>query len=388
MRESPSPAAPPRPRSCLLYSPQFSIYQYGPSHPLKNERLALTFRLMEAYGLLHLEGAEVKEPRWAEEADLVLFHHPEYLQALQVAEAGISFPSAPAYGLGTPDDPIFPGVYSWSLLVTGASLSAAEAVEEGGFDFAFNMAGGLHHAHAGRAAGFCYLNDPAVMIHSLLGRGRRVAYLDLDAHHGDGVQEAFYDTDQVLTISLHESGDTLFPGTGFPYEMGWGKGMGYSVNLPFCPGTDDEIYLWAFEEVVPPLLGSFAPDVLVTQLGIDAHRSDPLSNLSLTLQGFGKAVTRVRGVAGKWIALGGGGYNLSVVPRAWTLVWAIMNDRELDPALPQEFLEAARPSGFSGEELWDPPSSQSRPTNTAALRYAQKQVEFIKRNLFPIHGLA
>lgn len=373
--------------SALLYSPQFSHYLYGPSHPLKNERLALTFRLIEAYGLLELEGAELREPRLAEEAELLSFHHREYLQALRRADEGASFPSALTWGLGTSDNPIFAGVYSWSLLITGASLSAAEAIEEGGFDFAFNMGGGLHHAHPARASGFCYLNDPAVMIHYLVKRGRRVAYLDLDAHHGDGVQEAFYDTDQVLTISLHESGETLFPGTGFPDETGWGKGKGYSVNLPLYPGTDDGIYLWAFEEIVPPLLTAFKPDVLVSQLGVDTHRTDPLANLSLTLQGYARAVTRVRGMARKWVALGGGGYNLNNVARAWTLVWAIMNYQELDPTIPRKFLETARPFGFTEKSLWDPPATESEFSREAARKYAEKQVGIIKESIFPLHGI-
>lgn len=380
-------SSPSTPRCALLYSPQFSQYLYGPSHPLRNERLSLTYGLIQAYGLLELERAEVREPRLAEEAELLSFHHEEYLQALRRADAGAPFPSAFTWGLETSDNPIFAGVYSWSLLITGASLSAAEAIEEGGFDFAFNMGGGLHHAHPARASGFCYLNDPAIMIHYLVKRGRRVAYLDLDAHHGDGVQEAFYDTDQVLTISLHESGETLFPGTGFPHELGWGKGKGYSVNCPLYPGTEDEIFLWAFEEIVPPLLSSFAPDILVTQLGIDTHRTDPLTNLSLTLRGYARAVTRVRGMARKWVALGGGGYNLNNVPRAWTLVWAIMNDRELDPAIPQGFLEAARSLGFTERNLWDPPAAGSELPREAARKYAEKQVGIIKESIFPLQGI-
>lgn len=384
-------SSPFSPRSALLYSPQFSQYHYGPEHPLRNERLALTFNLMKAYGLLHLEGAEVREPRSAEESEVLLFHHPDYLQALRMADAGGFFPSTISYGLGTSDNPIFPGVYSWSLLITGASLSAAEAIEEGDFDFAFNMGGGLHHAHSARAAGFCYINDPAVMIHYLLKRGRRVAYLDLDAHHGDGVQEAFYETDRVLTISLHESGQTLFPGTGFSYEKGKGEGEGYAVNLPFYVGTDDEVYLWAFEEIVPPLLSSFCPDVLVTQLGIDSHRTDPLTNLSLTIQGFARAVARVRELAHqrqwKWIALGGGGYNLNNVPRAWTLVWAIMNDQELDPKIPGGFLEATQGSDFTVDQLWDPPSTEFPSHKDRARRYAEEQVEILKKTIFPIHGV-
>jgi len=386
-----TPCPSPSPLSCLIYSPELARYRYTPNHPLKNERLELTFGLIQAYGLHLLEGVRLAEPRLVREEELLAFHSQEYLEALRRVDEGSPFPSAFRYGLGTPDNPLFPGVFTWSLLVTGASLAAAEAVEEKGFRFAFSPSGGLHHAHADRASGFCYLNDPAVMIHSLLRRRRKVAYLDVDAHHGDGVQEAFYRTDKVLTISLHESGLTLFPGTGFPEEMGAGEGRGYSVNLPFYLGTDDEVYLWAFEQIVPPLLSAFAPEVLVTQLGADSLRTDPLSNLCLSLQGFAHLVRRVRELTEeggwKWIALGGGGYNLDNVPRAWTLVWALMNDQELEPQIPASFLESARSQGFTAESLWDPPPPSSDSRQDQTRRYAEEQVKAIQEKIFPLHGL-
>lgn len=163
--------------------------------------------------------------------------------------------------------------------------------------------------------------------------------------------------------------------------------MGYAVNLPFYVGTDDEIFLWAFEEIVPPLISFFKPDVLVTQLGVDTHRSDPLSNLSLTIQGFAAAVNRIRMMAGKWIALGGGGYDLNNVPRAWTLVWAIMNDQDLNPNIPKEFLDSTKAMGFTENSLWDLPLKQDGSSRERATRFAREQVESIKKTLFPIHGM-
>jgi len=189
----------------------------------------------------------------------------------------------------------------------------------------------LHHAMRSKASGFCYINDPAVAINFLLKQGKRVAYVDIDAHHGDGVQAAFYDTDKVLTISLHESGEFLFPGTGFPEDSGAGQGRGYSINLPFPPDTGDELFTRGFEEIAPSFIQAYKPDILVTQLGVDTFASDPITHLRLTTNGFETMVKRFRSFGLPWVALGGGGYDPDNVKRAWTLAWAIMNrveDRE------------------------------------------------------------
>jgi acetoin utilization protein AcuC len=235
--------------------------------------------------------------------------------------------------------------------VTGATLQAVDFVVDGKGEIAFNIAGGLHHAMRSRASGFCYMNDPVIGIMRLLSRGKRVAYIDIDAHHGDGVQKAFYETKQVLTISLHETGYTLFPGTGFEYEIGEGEGEGYSVNLPFPPFTGDEIYLWAFEEVVPELIHAFQPDVVVTQLGVDTFYDDPLTNLHLSIRGYEKVLKRIKDLAPRWVALGGGGYNISNVARAWTLAWAVMNGIELKEELPESYLKEAMRMGIEEKEL-------------------------------------
>ena len=196
-----------------------------------------------------------------------------------------------------------------------------------------------------RASGFCIYNDPAIVCAQLADRGMRVAYVDIDAHHGDGVQAAFYRDPNVLTISTHERGERLFPGTGFVNETGEGAGVGYSVNLPLEAYTDSAVYLPAFEEVVPPLLDAFKPDVVVAQLGIDAHRTDPLTHLQLDIQGFVRAVRRITELSPQLLALGGGGYDLQNVARGWTAAWAAINDRELPNELPASYAETARSAG-------------------------------------------
>jgi acetoin utilization protein AcuC len=337
--------------TAFIYTDAYLDYDYGPTHPLRIIRLKLTYDLIKAYGLLNLPPVQFIPTIKAEEENLMAFHSDEYLNILQKANEGSLLGDAYLYGLGPGDNPIFPGLYDWSLLVTGATLQAVDFVAEGKGEIAFNIAGGLHHAMRSRASGFCYMNDPVIGIMRLLSRGKRVAYIDIDAHHGDGVQKAFYETNQVLTISLHETGHTLFPGTGFEYEIGEGEGEGYSVNLPFPPFTGDEIYLWAFEEVVPELIRAFQPDVVVTQLGVDTFYDDPLTNLHLSIWGYEKVLKRIKDLAPKWVALGGGGYNISNVARAWTLAWGVMNGIELNEALPESYLKETIEMGIEEKEL-------------------------------------
>lgn len=373
------------PRTALIYTHRYQDFDYGPSHPLRNIRLKLTYDLIVSYTLL--TDSTLVEAQPASEEELGLFHLKDYLDALKAANVGLTLRGAFRYGLGTGDNPIFPGVYTFSRLIAGASLQAARLIEEGKVERAFNPAGGLHHAFAARASGFCYLNDPVLAIAHLVKRGLRVAYVDIDAHHGDGVQAAFYDTDQVLTISIHESGQYLFPGTGFVEEVGRGTGEGFSANIPLFPGSDDEVFLWAFEEVVPPLLHAFRPDVLVAQLGIDAHRTDPLTHLNYTLNGFAQAVRRLTALAPKLLALGGGGYNVANVARAWTLAWAILNEKELPETLPENFRMALQLLGLSVTKLLDDPFFLQDLEKERAFRYAREQVTHLKQLIFPRHGL-
>ena len=269
----------------------------------------------------------------------------------------------------------------------GGSLLAAQLVATGEADRAFHFAGGLHHAMPERASGFCYVNDAVLAIMRLRARGFRVAYVDIDAHHGDGVQFAFYDDPTVLTVSTHERGDRLFPGTGFVAEMGERDGLGYAVNLPLQPLTDDAVYHGAFEAVVPPLVTAFRPDALVIQLGIDSHRTDPLTHLSLTVQGFIQAVRRLLPLAPRVVALGGGGYDLANVARAWTAAWAALNDIELPDALPAESHADLRRHGLGRPTLSDPAETLPEETRRWAEEYARRQVGEIQDRIFPLHGL-
>jgi acetoin utilization protein AcuC len=346
-------------------------------------RLKLTYELIKAYGLLDLPSVQFIPTLKSEEEKLAVFHSQEYLNILRQASEGFLVGDAYVYGLGPGDNPIFPGLYQWSLLVTGATLQAVDFVADGKGEIAFNIAGGLHHALRSRASGFCYINDPVIGIMRLLSRGKRVAYIDIDAHHGDGVQKAFYDTNQVLTISLHETGHTLFPGTGFEYEIGEAEGEGYSVNLPFPPYTNDEVYLWAFEEVVPELIHAFRPDVVVTQLGVDTFYNDPLTNLHLSIGGYEKLLKRIKDLAPQWVALGGGGYNISNVARAWTIAWAVMNGIELKEQLPASYLKRAEKMGMEERMLRGalkiPPHSQSRENRMEM----ERVVHILKETVFP-----
>src|SRR6266508_5813232 len=297
-------------KTALIHSEAWRQYDYGPEHPLRMERLGLTWRLMEAYGLTAAPRAKVLTPEPADLASIARFHTREYLEILRAVSAGDWVPHAQRYGLGPGDNPIFPGLWEAVQLAAGGSLLAAQLVADGEADRAFHFAGGLHHAMPDRASGFCYVNEAVLAVMRLRERGWRVAYVDIDAHHGDGVQFAFYGDPNVLTISVHERGERLFPGTGFVNEVGAGDAAGFSVNLPLEAYTDAETYLPAFEAVVPPLLERFKPDVLVVQLGIDSHRTDPLTHLALDVQGFARALARIVPMAPKVIALGGGGYEI------------------------------------------------------------------------------
>jgi acetoin utilization protein AcuC len=315
---------------------KLTSYDFGPTHPLNPVRVELTMALARELGVLGHPNVQIGAFDPADDDLLVLVHGADYVEA--VKRAGETGRAEPAYGLGTPDNPVFPGMHEAAALVTGASVAAASAVWSGEAEHGANVAGGLHHAMRGSASGFCVYNDPAIAIAWLLAAGaRRVAYVDVDVHHGDGVQAAFYEDPRVLTISLHEGPRTLFPGTGFPHETG---AEGTAVNVALPAGTGDRGWLRAFHAVVPPLLRAFAPDILVTQHGCDAHLLDPLAHLSLSLDGQRAAYEALHRLAhevagGRWVLTGGGGYELvQVVPRAWTHLLAEAAGHPIDPATP------------------------------------------------------
>ena len=374
-------------KTALIHTDAYTRFDYGPEHPLRMERLGLTWRLMEAYAVTALPNMVLRRPEPADETAIAEFHSEPYLHMLKAADTGHAPRGASLFGLGPGDNHVFPGLWQVARLVAGGSLLAADLVAGGQVDRAFHFAGGLHHAGTSRASGFCYVNDPVLAILRLRERGCRVAYVDIDAHHGDGVQAAFYGDPTVLTISTHERGDRLFPGTGFVEEVGDGGGVGYSVNLPLDAYTDSEIYLPAFEAVVPPLIRAFRPDVVVAQLGIDSHRTDPLTHLALDVQGFARAVKAIVDVSPKLIALGGGGYDLRNVARAWTAAWAVLNEIELPSEIPAAFDRDLQIHAFESRSLWDEPVPLPEDTQGRVKEYVDRQVAAIRRLIFPLHGL-
>ncbi|MCK4847115.1 MAG: acetoin utilization protein AcuC [Deltaproteobacteria bacterium] len=332
-------------KTALLYNTKFGEFDYGQGHPMRPLRLKETFELIKEVGLLNLPDAALIEARRASDAEILTFHTPEYLEVLKRADSGGKdiTEDDKAFNIGQGDCPAFPGVFEWSSYSAGASVQGAELILSGEADIAFNIAGGLHHAMAERASGFCYINDAVLAIKHLLNAGKRVVYVDIDAHHGDGVEAAFVDTDQVLTISIHENGFYLFPGTGFVENIGTGAGKGFAINVPLLPGADDNVFVDSFEAIVPAFIEAFKPDVLVTQLGVDSFTTDPLTHMSITTNGFSEMIERFRSLNLPWLALGGGGYNLDNVKRAWTLAWAIMNGVEVPDALHDPTQKTAPP---------------------------------------------
>ncbi|MCQ0024364.1 acetoin utilization protein AcuC [Streptomyces somaliensis DSM 40738] len=338
-----------RGRALLMWDEAVTGYDFGPGHPMDPVRLALTMELVRALGVDR--AVEVRSARPAGDSTLRLVHREDYVAAVRAASADPRRADR-EYGLGTVDDPAFPGMHEASARIAGLSVGAAEAVWRGDADRAVNFTGGLHHAMPGAAAGFCVYNDAALAIARLLELGaERVAYLDVDVHHGDGVQAVFRDDPRVLTVSLHEDPRTLFPGTGRPEETGGpGPGAGSAVNLALPAGTGDAGWLRAFHAVVPELLADFRPQVLVTQHGADTHFEDPLAHLAVSLDAQRAVQAACRDLAdeyvegGRWVALGGGGYAVvDVVPRSWTHLVGIVAGADVPPeaVVPQSWRDFA-----------------------------------------------
>ncbi|MFA5785326.1 MAG: acetoin utilization protein AcuC, partial [Phycisphaerae bacterium] len=297
-------------KSIFLHCPELEQIPYPDGCPFNTSRAGEVRRIINSMGLLGGNDTAEVAPTAADRFALKKFHTAKYLKILKNAEDGKFDADALYMGLGTPDCPVFNGMYSYSALACGASLKGAEQILAGDAFYAFNPSGGFHHAQPERAAGFCYMNDVALACLVLAEQGKRVLYLDVDVHHGDGVQDAFYDRSDVLTISFHQSGRTLFPGTGFIDEIGTGDGKGYSVNVPLPVGTYDEMYMKAFLQIVPPLFEKFVPDVMVFELGGDTLAGDPLAQLYLTNNTHAAIVKRLREFDVPILMTGGGGYNI------------------------------------------------------------------------------
>jgi acetoin utilization protein AcuC len=385
----------------VVWDEALAAYDFGPGHPLAPVRVELTMALARAMGVFDTPGVSTAVPQPAGEELLELVHDGSYIAA--VRRAGETAGPDPRFGLGTPDNPVFGGMHDASALVVGATVAAAEAVWTAPprtVVHAANMAGGLHHAMRDSASGFCVYNDPAIAIAWLLGQGAsRIAYVDLDVHHGDGVQTAFYADPRVLTISLHEHPRTLFPGTGVPSETGSGAGEGYAVNVALPAGTGDAGWLRAFDAIVPPLLREFRPQLLISQHGCDSHRLDPLAHLELSVDAMQVAYTAVHRLAhetagGRWVLTGGGGYALvQVVPRAWTHVLAEASGRPVEPGAetPQAWRDYAR--SRTGEHApewmtdWEPATYTPFGHGYDPADPVDRSIMATRVAVFPVHGL-
>ena len=374
----------------LVLCPEARIYDHGPEHPLRPARVSFTWQLIEACGLTERANVSTLACRAASDAEVGLVHTADFIEATRRAGHGEPGPWG-RYGYGPGDNPIFPNMHEAGALVAGASIVAAGAVDDGSVLHAFNAAGGLHHAKPSRASGFCVYDDPAVAIGWLLELGaERIAYVDVDVHHGDGVQAIFYADPRVLTISIHQSGETLFPGTGSISERGAGDAVGTAVNIPLEPYTADEAWLTAFRELVPPMIRAFAPEVLVTQLGCDTHVTDPLAQLQLTTRAYRETAGLLHGLAhevtgGRWVATGGGGYQWArVVPRAWTLYFAEMCDAKLRDALPESWIETIeRETGGPVPDTFSEPPPEPDRLDAST----EETIELVRRTCFPFFGL-
>lgn len=373
-------------RLAFLYTPEIEELSYPADCPFKTQRVGLTRQRLVSLGLLG--GAQEIAPRRALLSELERIHTPRYLEELQRAAAGELTVDGLHMGLGGPDTPVFKHLFTYGAWACGAALEAADLLLTNQADIAFSLLGGFHHAVAERAAGFCYLNDVALACDRLAAAGRRVAYVDVDAHHGDGVQAAFYRRDDVLTISLHESGKTLYPWGGFEDEIGEGPGLGFNVNVPLPAGTFDEAFLLAFDRVVVPLLGAFNPDCLVLELGMDALAGDPLTHLSLTNNAHAEVLQRLLEVHRPLLVAGGGGYHVANTVRGWALAWQTCSGEGDAPdysiGLGGVMLGTSEwAGGLRDREL--PVTPEQRAAVEPALRAS---VEAVIRQVFPHHGLA
>jgi acetoin utilization protein AcuC len=395
--------------TCTLHvswDEQLTSYDFGPEHPLAPVRVKLTIELARALGVLARPGVVVEAAAPATDSELELVHDPGYISVVRAAGATNpdgGRPDAPTllrHGLGTPDDPVFAGMHEASALVAGATLGAARALWSGSVQHAASIAGGLHHAMRGNASGFCIYNDPAIAISWLLSQGaERIAYVDIDVHHGDGVQAAFWDDPRVLTVSMHEHPATLFPGTGRAAETGGPAAEGCAVNVALPPGTRDAGWLRALDAIVPPLLTAFRPQIIVSQHGCDTHWSDPLAHLEITIDAQRAAHALLHRLAhetagGRWLLTGGGGYQLvQVVPRTWTHLLAEASGEPIDPATatPQTWREyVSWVSAERAPELMTEGGSTEFPSLASGYDPGDPidQAIMATRNaVFPLHGL-
>ena len=374
-------------RAAFLHTPEIEAYHYPPDCPFKTERAGMTRRILDGMGLLAGPGRAEVGFEAALRQVLERFHTARYLDAMQRAAGGDLDVAAFAMGFGQPEVPVFREMVDYAALACGATLRGADLLLSDDVDVAFNPSGGYHHAGPETAAGFCYMNDVALACLVLADRFDRVLFLDVDVHHGDGVQDFFYGRADVMTMSFHETGDALFPGTGYPKDVGTGAGRGYSVNVPLPPGTYDAAFRRAFEAVAPPLVEAFDPQVIVYEVGADGLAGDPLADLALTNNVYADLTRQVVGFGKPILATGGGGYHPENTARAWALVWSVLvGERDQDTmqvVLGGVMLESTDWRGG----LRDRALVTSREQHEAVDPAVDRVIEDVRAHVFPLHGL-
>lgn len=387
--------------SVFVYSENFQAYKFSNDHPFNQLRVKLTLDLLQK--MKAIDHTQIIAPRNATDEELELVHDPSYIQAVKQAGSGqIQEEIAYNYGLGTEDTPIFANMHEASSLLVGGTLTAVDYVLQGNAKHALSLGGGLHHGFRGKASGFCVYNDSAVAIKYIQKKYHlRVLYVDTDAHHGDGVQWIFYDDPDVCTLSIHETGRYLFPGTGNITERGSGKGYGYCFNIPMDAFTEDESWLDAYRQSIHEVAAFFKPDIILTQNGADAHYYDPLTHLSTSMSTFKEIPKLAHEIAhkycqGRWIAVGGGGYDIyRVVPRAWSLIWLAMTQQDqYDARLPKEWIDFWQPKApVALPTHWDDPANLY-PEIPRKAEITEKNALTVMKALHPIrtniqkHGLS
>lgn len=381
-------------KAVFVYSDDFQTYKFSENHPFNQLRVRLTYDLLQKSKLLSFQ--DVVPPRMATDEELALIHDPSYIESVKLAGKGL-LPKEKAnnYGLGTEDTPIFPNMHEASALLVGGTLTAVDYVMTGKSEHALNLGGGLHHGFRGKASGFCIYNDSAVAIKYLQKKYKaRVLYVDTDAHHGDGVQWTFYEDPDVCTLSIHETGRYLFPGTGNVNERGQGDGYGYSFNIPVDAFTEDDSFLEVYEQALTEIAAFFKPDIILTQNGVDAHYHDPLTHLSTTMKAYREIPKLAHKIAhqycsGRWIAVGGGGYDIwRVVPRAWSHLWAEMIEKNtVTGAIPEEWMkewEAQSPVALPPN--WEDPIDMYKAIPRKQ-EITEKNKQILLKALYPISHL-
>lgn len=378
----------PDTRSVIIYSHRFEEFNIGKDHPFITARSRLFIDMCARHNLLNLPGTQILEPEPIDESSILAYHDIQYYHYLVMASQGVFNPHMLSYGIGTDDNPIFRGVLEYAMLIVGASVMGADLLtSQPDIDLVFSPTGGLHHAGRNYASGFCYLNDIVIAIRYLLQQGLRVLYFDIDAHHGDGVQFAFYDEPRVLNISVHESARTLFPwNSGFENELGGGPGYGYNVNVPLAPGTEDEIYRDVFHRIVSPLVRAYNPDICVLAAGVDTMYTDFMTHLSLTNNIYAEVIREIRQQVPKMLMLGAGGYNPINIARDWTLAWAVLHDAEPEGDYFGQMGGRAA-TAIDGASLRDAYPFISATKIAEARAEANRVMTYLEKHVFPIHGL-